>query len=103
MPLLTSSLEKRNYRVTGFPRSRVYFSSTSAVYPPLALPGEAQPGRGINRHLAASRPNLLLSLFKMDKLLLLGLPILLGCIRSESLGLTVDEVYPGYGNGSELP
>ncbi|XP_020958358.1 prostate and testis expressed protein 1 isoform X2 [Sus scrofa] len=49
--------------------------------PPLALPREAQPGSYINRHLAASCPNLLFHPSKMDKSLLLRLPILLCCFR----------------------
>lgn len=95
VPFLPSSPKKESAKSLVSLGVEYAFLAPSAVSPPLSPPGEAQPGRGINRHLAASCPNPLLSLFKMDKPLLLGLSILFGCIRSESLGLVVGVVYPG--------
>lgn len=71
--------------------------------PTPGLPGAAQPGRCINRPLAAPCPALLLSLFKMGKCLLLGLPILLHCFGGESQGLPVGETCPGSWNGLGFP
>ena len=83
-PSSSQCAKKKHFRVLGFPWSRKHLWRTSVMSPPLALPGEAQPGWYIKRHLAASCSNLLFPPSEMDKSLLLGLPVLLCCFQGES-------------------